>query len=61
MSPGKCGSLPRMTHTTCHVTISLDGYLAGPEHVAGLTTLLPVVPIELRNTVMRGLTHASAS
>ena len=31
MSPRGCGSLDCMTRTTCHVTISLDGYLAGAE------------------------------
>ncbi len=36
-------------------------YLAGPEHVNGLTVLLPTVSIELRDTVLRALTHASAS
>jgi dihydrofolate reductase len=31
MVPGDCGSLAAMTFTTCHVTISLDGFLAGPD------------------------------
>jgi dihydrofolate reductase len=31
MSPGECGSLDTMTRTTCHVSISLDGFLAGPD------------------------------
>jgi dihydrofolate reductase len=31
MVPGDCGSLAAMTFTTCHVTISLDGFLAGAD------------------------------
>ena len=31
MDPGDCGSLFGMTFTTCHVTISLDGFLAGAD------------------------------
>jgi len=31
MVPGDCGSLFAMTFTTCHVTISLDGFLAGAD------------------------------
>jgi len=31
MDPGDCGSLFAMTFTTCHVTISLDGFLAGAD------------------------------
>jgi dihydrofolate reductase len=31
MDPGDCGSLSGMTFTTCHVTISLDGFLAGAD------------------------------
>jgi dihydrofolate reductase len=31
MSPWHCGSLVRMTRTTCHVSISLDGFMAGPD------------------------------
>ena len=31
MVPGGCGSLFAMTFTTCHVTISLDGFLAGAD------------------------------
>jgi len=31
MVPGDCGSLSAMTFTTCHVTISLDGFLAGAD------------------------------
>jgi dihydrofolate reductase len=31
MSAADSGSLDSMTRTTCHVSISLDGYLAGPD------------------------------
>ena len=31
MTPGECGSLDVMNLTSCHVSISLDGYLAGPD------------------------------
>ena len=31
MSPAAATGLPRMTHTTCHLSISLDGYVAGPD------------------------------
>jgi hypothetical protein len=43
------------------IALHLLTYLAGPEHVARLSSLLPLVPLELRNTVVRALTHASAS
>jgi hypothetical protein len=43
------------------ITGHLLTYLAGAEHAAPLALLLPTVPLELRNTVLRALTHASAS